>query len=276
MSASGDRDELDDRASEGPERSGHEHVAADRWEAKGPFMLRESAEQESSQAAEMEQAYAGEVPPVERLASCGHGAGCRCHEQQERGETVSESAPVGLAEAWPEVVQHEASGTQESEREGGASAVLAGEHDRYFGIRTALSPEHANLTSDEITSVFGRRAAVIALQSLLGSPALREATMAALLGQAGSRAVFINGAEISIPSYLRLLSRLADEAAEHSLAELEVSETPGSSETAVASIPETETEAAIPRTSAAEIRRLQTALNQIRAGGQTVDRALAP
>jgi hypothetical protein len=54
----------------------------------------------------------------------------------------------------------------------------------------------------------------LALHQLLNSPSTRQATLASLLGRGARRSVRINGANISIPGYLRVLSRLCREVAE--------------------------------------------------------------
>jgi hypothetical protein len=55
-----------------------------------------------------------------------------------------------------------------------------------------------------------------ALQRLLASSELEGALVASLLGQAGRRSIHIDGHEIAVPAFLRLLSRLCREAAETS------------------------------------------------------------
>jgi hypothetical protein len=101
----------------------------------------------------------------------------------------------------------------------GETPGAAAEFDPYLAIRHALSPEHSHLSSDQIAVSFGRRPAIVALFSLLGSREPRDAALAALLGRAGRRSVRVNGADVPLATYLRGLSRLALEAAEHSLAE---------------------------------------------------------
>ena len=51
------------------------------------------------------------------------------------------------------------------------------------------------------------------LRDALESPELQKATLSALLGPAGARSVRMNGSELSVPAYLRLISRLCNEAA---------------------------------------------------------------
>jgi len=104
-------------------------------------------------------------------------------------------------------------------QEHGETQAAATEFDPYLAIRAALSPEHAHLSSDEIAMIFGREPAIVALHSLLGSRELREATLFALLGSGGGRTVRVNAVDVPLATYLRGLSRLAWEAAEHSLAE---------------------------------------------------------
>ena len=99
------------------------------------------------------------------------------------------------------------------EEKGGRDSL---DFDPYASIRSALSPEHANLDAGEISSVLGHVPAALALQELLDSPEMRQATFASLLGKAARRSVRVNGLEISIPVFLRAVSRLSREAAEQS------------------------------------------------------------
>lgn len=91
----------------------------------------------------------------------------------------------------------------------------AAEFDPYAGIRSALSPEHAALTADEITAVLGPQPAILALLGLLSQPDLPQATLAVLLGRMGRRALLVNGAEIPVAIYLRQLARLCREVADY-------------------------------------------------------------
>jgi hypothetical protein len=93
--------------------------------------------------------------------------------------------------------------------------------DPYMAIRPALSPAHAHLTADEIAVSFGRLPAIVALHQALASPEPQRAALAILLGNAGRRSTRMHGSDVAIPSYLRLLSRLCREAAEHGEQELE-------------------------------------------------------
>ncbi len=91
--------------------------------------------------------------------------------------------------------------------------------DPYAAIRPALSREHANLSASEITVVLGGMPAAVALQQVLNSPAIRQASLATLLGKAARRSVRVNGSDVSIPAYLRLVAQLCREAAERHEAE---------------------------------------------------------
>jgi len=93
------------------------------------------------------------------------------------------------------------------------------ELDPYAGIRSAMAPEHANLSANEITLVLGRIPATLVLHRLVHSPEMRQATLASFLGRAARRSVKLNGSDISIPNYFRMVSRLCREVAEQSEAE---------------------------------------------------------
>lgn len=82
-------------------------------------------------------------------------------------------------------------------------------------LENALPAEHANMAAEEITTMFGREPATVALGSLLASAQPREAALAALLGRAGRRVIQVNGRDLPVPAYLRMLSRLCAQAAEH-------------------------------------------------------------
>jgi hypothetical protein len=113
------------------------------------------------------------------------------------------------------------------EAPGGTSLAGSYEFDPYGGIRQALLPDAAHLTADEISLKFGRRPAILALHQMLISPELQQAMTGRLLGGSGRRWIRVNGADISVSSYLRLLSRLCREVAEQSEKEVsEASETP--------------------------------------------------
>ena len=114
--------------------------------------------------------------------------------------------------------------------DGKAQRVDSFEFDPYAAIRTALVPEHASLPTDEVTVVLGRLPALVALHLMLDSPEPRLATLAALLGKAGKRSMRLNGSDVPIPSYLRLLSHLSREASEQMEGEQSIAEhvAPGS------------------------------------------------
>jgi outer membrane protein OmpA-like peptidoglycan-associated protein len=107
--------------------------------------------------------------------------------------------------------------------------------DPYAGIRSAMSPEHAELTANEISVVLGRMPATIVLHQMLHSPEMRMATLASFLGKAARRTVRLHDTDISIPAYLRLISRLAREVAEQS--EVELDETVSSEYERPAAVP---------------------------------------
>jgi V8-like Glu-specific endopeptidase len=87
------------------------------------------------------------------------------------------------------------------------SAKLLG-FDPYEPIREALSSDHADLPAEEVTLVLGRMPAAIVLQRLLDSREMRQATLASLLGKSARRSVRVNGAEVSVPAFLRAVSDL--------------------------------------------------------------------
>lgn len=88
------------------------------------------------------------------------------------------------------------------------------EFDPYAAIRPALSPEHATLPANELTVILGHMPASLALHQLLNSPEIQQATAATILGGAARRSVRVNGLDVSIPAYLRMVSRLCGEVAE--------------------------------------------------------------
>lgn len=101
-----------------------------------------------------------------------------------------------------------------------ASPEIPYEVDPYVDIRHGLRPEHASLAANELTAIVGRQATLVALHRMLASPEPQQAALAVLLGPAGRRSMHLNGSDVPIPSYLRLLSRLCREAADHSEEEL--------------------------------------------------------
>jgi hypothetical protein len=77
-----------------------------------------------------------------------------------------------------------------------------------------MSPEHASLAPNEVTLVLGHMPATLVLHQFLNAPEMRQATLASLLGKAARRSVRVNGSDIPIPTYLRLVSHLCREVAE--------------------------------------------------------------
>lgn len=121
-----------------------------------------------------------------------------------------------------EVAQSEAESAAEFETEMEIEALSGmDEFDPYSAIRSAMSPEHAGLAADEVTPLLGGMPATVALHHLLNSPQIRQATVASLLGKGARRSVRINGVDVSIPVYLRAVSRLCREVADHSEVELQ-------------------------------------------------------
>ena len=134
------------------------------------------------------------LPPLD-------GAGTHEFETETGAETRAE------AENWKESLEaapyREARGVDESL-----------EADPYASIRSGMAPEHANLDAQEVTVILGGMPAALALHQLLNSPTMQQATVASLLGNKGRRSVHLNGRDLSIPAYLRLVSRLCGEVAE--------------------------------------------------------------
>lgn len=106
------------------------------------------------------------------------------------------------------------------ESDGRAVPANSFEIDPYVGIRSAMAPEHANVDANEISVVLGRMPATLVLHQMLHSPEMRQATLAGFLGKAARRTVRLHGVDISIPAYLRLISRLSNEVAQQSESEL--------------------------------------------------------
>jgi hypothetical protein len=119
---------------------------------------------------------------------------------ETEGETVGETETETVAET-------------ESEAESFVEE-MSFEADPYASIRSAMSPEHANLSAEEVSLVLGGMPARVVLHQLLNSPAAQQAALAGLLGGKARHTVRINGSDLSIPAYLRLVSRLSREVAE--------------------------------------------------------------
>lgn len=88
------------------------------------------------------------------------------------------------------------------------------EADPYAPVRSAMSPEHANLSTEEVTLLLGSAPARVVLHRLLNSPAAQQVALASLLGHGARQSVRLDGADISVPGFLRVISRLSGEVAE--------------------------------------------------------------
>jgi hypothetical protein len=164
---------------------------------EGPFLL------SSHQSASETEASFGETEYGEAENIAEHGG--LEFEQEAATELFSSDQSVGVGYG------------RENENAGEAHSL---EVDPYAAIRPAMAQEHANLSANEITLVLGRMPATVVLHQLVNSPQMRQATLASFLGKAARRSVRVNGSDISIPAYLRLISRLSGEVAEQSEAEL--------------------------------------------------------
>jgi hypothetical protein len=111
------------------------------------------------------------------------------------------------------------------ERQGIAGRWPSLEVDPYIAIRPALRAEHASLPSKELTGIVGGRPALVALHGMLSSSEPQRVALAALLGRAGRRSARLNGSDVAIPAYLRVLSHLRHEAAEQLEGDRELEET---------------------------------------------------
>jgi flagellar motor protein MotB len=148
--------------------------------------------------------------------------------ESELGETESVTE-YGVPEFEQEVSTEflssdESEGTRETSEM--ANVTPGYEADPYAGIRPAMAPEHAHLPAEEVTVILGRLPAALALHQLVHSPEIKQATLASFLGKAARKSVRVNGSNISLPAYFRLIARLSGEVAEQSEAEI-VSEPSG-------------------------------------------------
>jgi hypothetical protein len=214
-----------------------EHVA------EGPFLL----EQAGEAAYEMESGGASE-------AISSSEAICP-------SETSLSEAPGGLAGYEGPMIAESPPG----EKWEGPLPQGLSEPDPYMAIRPALSPQHAHLTADEIAVSFGRLPAIIALNQALASPEPQRAALAVLLGSAGRRSTRAHGTNVAIPTYLRLLSRLCREAAEHGEDELEQK---SASASAIRDL--------IARCTGPDVREVQKALNSRAKAGLEPDGVFGP
>jgi outer membrane protein OmpA-like peptidoglycan-associated protein len=83
----------------------------------------------------------------------------------------------------------------------------------------------AHLEAQEIPQVLQGVPASFALHQLVNSPEMQQVSLASLLGKGARQTVRVDGADMSVPSYLRLVSRLSWEVAEQS--EAETPDSPG-------------------------------------------------
>ncbi|MBV9825477.1 MAG: peptidoglycan-binding protein [Alphaproteobacteria bacterium] len=186
-------------------------------------------------------------------------------------ETFSAPYEVPAGHTAPETNWHEFEHAEQTAFPPPASETFpAGlpQPDPYSAIRPALSPAHAHLTADEITLSFGRTPAIIALHHALASPLPQQAALAVLLGRAGRRSTRVHGQDMPIPAYLRMLSRLCHEAAEHGEQEFEAGK-PAASGTA--RIRELATGSSGP-----DVREVQKALNTRAHSGLNPDGVFGP
>jgi outer membrane protein OmpA-like peptidoglycan-associated protein len=116
------------------------------------------------------------------------------------------------------------------------------ELDPYAAIRSAMAPEHVDLPANEVTKILGRTPATLVLHQLLNSPVTQQVILASLLGKHGRRSVRVDGSDLSIPAYLRLVSHLCTEVAEQSEQELGGHSTPPT----LGSVQEDQSEVAYP------------------------------
>jgi phosphatidylserine/phosphatidylglycerophosphate/cardiolipin synthase-like enzyme len=136
------------------------------------------------------------------------------------GEAASES------ESWKTAAQGETWSESEGiERAEDYDGRMIASEARLQEVQEAqFSTEHGKLTADEIAALLGRKSALVALHWLLASNELQQEALAALLMKPGPRSVRIVNADLTIPDYLRLLSRLCGDAAEQT--EQEAAESP--------------------------------------------------
>ena len=194
---------LDDSSTPGSSPASHATGRHSQEAGEGPFLLSSSHE-----AATETETGIGEAEWGETEGSAEHGG--PQFEQEAATEMFSSDENANVTY------------TRENENIGETHSF---ETDPYAAIRPAMAPEHANLSADEITLVLGRMPATVVLHQMVNSPQMRQATLASFLGKAARRSVRVNGRDISIPTYLRLISRLSGEVAEQSEAEI-TSDTP--------------------------------------------------
>jgi phosphatidylserine/phosphatidylglycerophosphate/cardiolipin synthase-like enzyme len=201
------------------------------------------------------------APRLQRFAaefSQSSGESVEAHEGPFLLSSAAESnSEAEVAFEYPEIPESQENldtATSESETQGWNESLTAGDSreeslgrgenispantlalDPYAGIRSALAPEHANLGANELTVILGGKPAILALHQIVSSPAMRQATLASLLGRAARKTVRHNGLNVSLAAYLRMVSRLCREAAEQS-------ETENHGESVLSSVPSSASE----------------------------------
>ena len=156
--------------------------------------------------------YSG--PPLDDDSDSGDSAGDPSADAGEFGESEQEAFEAMESEALEsEAMEAEAVYGAETQESPVAESF---EVDPYAAIRPALAPEHAGLPAEEVTLTLGHLPASLVLHQLLTSPQMRQAIVASILGSGARRSVRVNGADVSIPAYLRMVSRLCGEVAEQS------------------------------------------------------------
>jgi len=210
------------------QRSGRESLQAPlerAGEFESPFLLGNAGQMEAeTEGMEWERSsrtssprrpkfrIARTAPPQSPRCSCACGGSTddsACSDADEYG------GAVGMGEQEPRAPNGASS--QESLVDDADGRVGSGESleiDPYYTIRSAMSPEHSSLQAGEVTAALGRAPVTLVLHQLLNSPEVRQATLASLLGNTGRRLVQLNGFDVSIPAYFRLISRLCREVAE--------------------------------------------------------------
>ena len=108
---------------------------------------------------------------------------------------------------------------------------LGGSHENaHEMLATAESGEFESLSAPESLVPEPPQAlqglpAGLALHQLVNSPEIQQVSLASLLGKGARQTVRVDGADMSVPSYLRLISRLSGEVAAQS--ESETPDSPG-------------------------------------------------
>jgi hypothetical protein len=133
-------------------------------------------------------------------------------ESEAAGETEGETVSELEGETQSETSETESE--TETETEAWTTELESLEVDPYAPIRSAMSSEYANLSAEEVTLTLGGMPARVVLHQLLNSPAAKQVALAGLLGSGARQTVRVEGSDISIPGYLRIMSRLCREVAQ--------------------------------------------------------------